>query len=298
MTIHLWPTHRRAASRVHPLPAPQSRERAHVERLRKLQHAGRKPYVSPPPVSPHPSHVVLKTPEPPRGYRSGSVPCACGTIVCSKRGPCAPREPAKAIAAPPVPVGAPASDPWAVGRKVRCVEGAHTLGSRLVRGETYVIRGVDYDSNGLAYLLLEGDDNQGGWLRDRFKPIAPAPEERAEWTPEACGWTRTEQNGFVGYVYGASRWTTGVPRVERNVTSSRGWYHGNARHGTGHTLIGNPSLALACCAALGIEIDRDEDERLYTPFLNGNCIAPGIFVTAEDAARAALQAHHQQAGRP
>jgi hypothetical protein len=227
------------------------------------------------------------------GFAEGSCRlCGYGVCACCPRcerpqrggmGTCAcAPQPTKALDTPPTP--AP-GDPWAPGKRVRCIEGSLAL----PRGSEHIIASVERDSNGRLYLVLEGYENLGSWLAYRFEPVdAPpskAPEQQAgEWVPPKPWLEREPQNYhhaprdlwvWLGEATGKWRFAKGV--------------------GMEPVADVYDSLALAMCAALGIDLRPFGS--LVTAIHPSSIFALAAHYDAEACARLALEAHAKAGAR-
>ena len=67
--------------------------------------------------------------------------------------------------------------PFVVGDRVRCVRGTRPVHGNyaLEEGESYVVEGVQHDSVGTTFLVVDDSpQNPGGWFASRFELVAPA----------------------------------------------------------------------------------------------------------------------------
>jgi hypothetical protein len=215
---------------------------------------------------------------------NGERVCDCGTIVCSKRGPCAP-PPAPSPKAPDVPAVDGKAWVFAAGMQVRFTEVASwMIGSlKIELGREYTVDHVDRDGD----VWVAGDD---GHLvctgPHRLEPIPSPADEREGWRPEACGWRKGERSERWFHYSGAQAFESLEP----------GMWLGRTPAGLHSERL--PSVALACCAALSIDVYNVEGDewRACMKSGEGGVLVHGC-VSAEACARAALNAHAKAGGR-
>jgi len=234
--------------------------------------------------------------------------CACGYFVCSQRGPCAPAGVVRcatclrpsteckfgcAPAAPKPSAPAAAVDPyvaaghpWArVGMRVRCIDAEPPL--RDGAEYTVVSPCPAHVDNGTRRFVSVDTGRVAGWLNERFEPVEPMPA--AEWTSEACVWMRLPAIGRASYKHasGGNVWKNDGESFYRWATT---W------PGMCEAADAKPTLAQACCAALGIEVVCDDG--IWLAWHGGNAFDTGAIKDAESCARLALQRYHQRGGKP
>jgi hypothetical protein len=182
---------------------------------------------------------------------------------------------------PPAPVPAPeVPHAWAAGMDALFNGPVRFAARDMTPGRVYRVRSTIGDC-----LLVTDDVGDGAnVIASSFTPAtAPAPAGEREWTPP--GWTVpwAKRPEVIGYGDNARAWPAmnGDRVVDYSWTRSRHQREGGA-----------PTLAQACCAALGIELHELSPTQGYYaahPSFTDGPVAYGR--DAEDCAKAALEAH-------
>lgn len=290
----------------------------HGAKIRAHQLANTPKRVMHAPVGKHPTSLELRSGLTVRDPGGGplcypDVLCegGCGFIACSKSGPCALAQTvaaegaiptgsvldamkrAKALDNLPPPI---AKREWKGGDRARCIDDTFSTAllesRRPTRDAQYTV--ADVSSIG----TLHFDGLPGYWNEDRFDLVTEAAPAAKPWSPEQCGWRKSSYYGVSEhYEHKSARINAGAgTSIPAYAMDCQGVWRCGKVDGT---LGSAPTLAQACCAAIGIELQelRLDGKSTWGAYAGGDCL---VLVTAfsdiESCARAALERYHEHRG--
>ncbi len=213
----------------------------------------------------------------------GDATCACGFVLCAKRGPCAP------VSAPaPSPVPAPVGERkrFEVGQRVRYVHEA----ARARYGEG-VIERIDADGD------IVWTDALGTGRSSLPSSLEHVPDPALPSADPVEGWVLPSDWTFARPFDGRAQWTHETGAAAWMMDCGPTWFWAAEDQDFASHDDRSTTLAQACCAALGITLHDNADQMDRDPWearIDGE--PPECGRDIEECARAALEAHARQGG--